>query len=226
MDKLYCSKTKIIIGNLLLEWWGKNKRSFSWRRSKKPYKVLISEMLLRKTTAKQVQERYREFIRKYPDPKLLSKADEKELSKSLKPLGMEYKRAKLFLEFGKAITEDFRGRVPSTEKELLNLPGVGQYATNAVLSFSHNKNVPMVDTNFIRFLERIFGFKSKKSRARNDTDIWEFASTLIPDGKSRDFNLAVLDFGAVLCKAKNPKCDMCPLIKYCVFHKKIKTIKK
>lgn len=214
---------KKIIGDILLQWWEKNKRSFSWRRSKKPYKVLISEMLLRKTTAKQVQESYREFIRKYPDPRLLSKAGEKELSKRLKPLGMEYNRAKLFLKFGKVITEDFKGRVPSTEKELLKLPGVGQYAANAVLSLSHNKNVPMVDTNFIRFIERVFGFKSKKSRARDDKEIWEFASMLIPDGKSREFNLAVLDFGAVLCKANNPNCHMCPLIKYCLFHKKIKS---
>ena len=223
MDRRHYSKSKKIIGILLLEWWGKNKRSFSWRRSKKPYKVLISEMLLRKTTAKQVQESYSEFIKKYPDPKVLSKADENELSKRLKPLGMEYKRAELFLKFGKVITKNFRGKVPATEKELLKLPGVGQYAANAVLSFSHNKNVPMVDTNFIRFIDRVFGFKSKKSRARNDTEIWEFASTLIPEGRSRDFNLAVLDFSAVLCKAKNPKCDMCPLIKYCVFHKKIKS---
>ena len=212
-----------IIGDILLQWWEKNKRSFSWRRSKKPYNVLISEMLLRKTTAKQVQESYSEFIRKYPNPKALSKAHENELSKRLKPLGMEYKRAKLFQKFGKVITEDFRGKVPSSEKELLKIPGVGRYAANAVLSFSHNENVPMVDTNFIRFIERVFGFKSKKSRARNDTEIWEFASMLIPNGRSRDFNLAVLDFGAVLCKAKNPKCNICPLIKYCVYYKDIVT---
>ncbi len=226
MDKWYCSKTKKIIGNLLLEWWGKNKRNFSWRRSKKPYKVLISEMLLRKTTAKQVQESYSEFIKKYPDPKVLSNADENELSKCLKPLGIEYKRAELFLKFGKVITKDFREKVPDTEKELLKLPGVGQYATNAVLSFSHNENVPMVDTNFIRFIERVFGLKSRKSRARNDKEIWEFASTLIPEGRSRDFNLAVIDFGAILCKAKNPDCDICPLIKYCVFQRNIITEKK
>lgn len=219
MDRRHHSKPKKIIGNLLLEWWEKNKRKFSWRRTSRPYNVLIAEMLLRKTTAKQVEEEYRGFIKKYPNPKVLSKAEESELSDRLRPLGMEYMRAKLFLKFGKAIMREFKGRVPSTEKKLLKLPGVGQYATNAVLSFSHNKNVPMVDTNFIRFIERVFGLRSKKSRARNDTDIWEFASMLIPDGKSREFNLAVLDFAAILCKTQKPRCDICPIINYCVFDK-------
>lgn len=222
MDRRHHSKSKKIIGNLLLEWWENNKRTFSWRRSCKPYNVLIAEMLLRKTTAKQVEEEYRGFIKKYPNPKLLSKAEESELSNHLRPLGMEYKRAKLFLKFGKAIMREFKGRVPSTKEELLKLPGVGLYSTNAVLSFSQNKDVPLVDTNFIRIIDRIFGFKSEKSRARNDKKIWEFATMLIPKGKSKEFNLAALDFAAVLCKSKNPKCDMCPLIKYCVFHKKIK----
>lgn len=219
MDRRHHSKSKKIIGNLLLEWWEKNKRKFSWRRTSRPYNVLIAEMLLRKTTAKQVEEEYRGFIKKYPNPKVLSEAEERELSDRLRPLGMEYMRAKLFLKFGKAIMREFKGRVPSTKEELLELPGVGLYSTNAVLSFSQNKNVPLVDTNFIRIIDRVFGFKSEKSRARNDKKIWEFATMLIPKGKSKEFNLAVLDFAAVLCKAKNPRCDICPIINYCIFDK-------
>ncbi len=223
MDRRHHSKSKKIIGNLLLEWWKKNKRKFSWRRTSRPYNVLIAEMLLRKTTAKQVEEEYRGFIKKYPNPKVLSEAEERELSNRLRPLGMEHKRSQLFLKFGKTIMKEFKGRVPSTKEELLKLPGVGLYATNAVLSFSQNKDVPLVDTNFIRIIDRIFGFKSEKSRARNDKKIWEFATMLVPKGRSREFNLAVLDFAAILCKAQKPRCDICPLIKYCVFHKKIKS---
>lgn len=219
MDRRHHSKSKKIIGNLLLEWWKNNKRTFSWRRTSRPYNVLVAEMLLRKTTAQQVEEEYRGFIKKYPTPKVLSEAQESELSDRLRPLGMEHKRSQLFLKFGKTIMKEFKGRVPSTKKELLKLPGVGLYATNAVLSFSQNKDVPLVDTNFIRIIDRVFGFKSEKSRARNDKKIWEFATILVPKGRSREFNLAVLDFAAILCKAQKPKCDICPIVNYCVFDK-------
>lgn len=219
MARKHHTKAKKIIGNLLLEWWKKNKRRFPWRRRKNPYAVLIAEMLLRKTTAKQVEKMYSAFIKKYPTPKTLSEADENELSEILTPIGMEHRRAKLFVKFGTAILEDFKGKTPSTEKELLKLPGVGLYATNAVLSFSHNKNVPMVDTNFIRLIERVFNFSSSKERARNDSKIWEFAQELVPDGRSRDFNLAVLDFAAIVCKPRSPECEICPIVSICKYQK-------
>lgn len=222
MDKRHHSKSKKIIGNRLIKWWENNKRTFSWRRTSRPYNVLVAEMLLRKTTAKQVEEEYRSFIKKYPNPKVLSEAGESELSNRLRPLGMEHKRAKLFLKFGETIMREFKGKVPSTKEELLKLPGVGLYSTNAVLSFSQDKDVPLVDTNFIRIIERVFYFKSSKSRARNDKRIWKYAQDLIPEGKSREFNLAVLDFAALICIARIPKCSICPIINICEFNRKKK----
>lgn len=216
------SRAKEKTRGLLLQWWGKNKRAFPWRRKKDPYAILISEMLLRKTTSKQVEKMFVDFIKKYPNPKVLSEADENELIKLLKPLGMEYHRAKLFVRFGRTIVENFGGRIPFSKNELLKLPGVGLYATNAVLSFSFNRNVPMVDTNFIRIIERVFDFKSSKSRARNDNRIWEYAQDLIPEGKSREFNLAILDFAALICIARIPKCSICPIINICDFNRKKK----
>jgi len=222
MGKKEFSRKKEAIGDLLLKWWTKNKRRFPWRRRKKPYAVLIAEMLLRKTTAKQVEKIYVDFLKKFPNPKSLSDADKNDLKEMLNPLGMENHRAELFKKFGKTIVNDFKGRIPKTEKELFKLPGVGQYAINAVLSFSYNRDVPMVDTNFIRVIERVFSLKSSKMRARNDSKIWEFAGKLIPAGKSREFNLAVLDFAAVVCKQRNPECVVCPLTSICDFFKKNK----
>jgi len=220
MDRRHYSKPKKIIGNLLLEWWKKNKRHFPWRRRKNPYAILIAEMLLRKTTAKQVEKMYSSFLKKYPSPKALSEAKKNKLKKILTPLGIEHHRTNLLIEFGKTVIDDFNGKIPSSEKELRKLPGVGPYATNAVLSFSHNKNVPMVDTNFIRVIERVFHFTSSNARARNDSKLWEFAEDLIPNGKSREFNLAVLDFAATVCKSQNPKCNTCILIQICKSQKK------
>jgi len=220
MNEIQHSKAKEAVGSLLLEWWGKNKRKFSWRHRKDPYAVLIAEMLLRKTTAKQVEKIYHDFIKKFPSPKVLSKVDENELKEMLTPLGMEHNRAELFIKFGRAVVDDFSGMIPFTEKELLKLPGVGLYAANAVLSFSYSKNVPMVDTNFIRVIRRVFDFTSSKTRARNDSRIWQFAGKLIPDGKSREFNLSVLDFAATVCKHRDPECETCPLASICAFYRK------
>jgi len=201
----------------LLAWWKKNQRDFPWRHTNDPYSVLIAEMLLRKTTAQQVDGVYKMLISRYPNPKRLSEADESELIKLIKPLGMEHKRARLLKEVGKTITERYKGVVPSNPEELLQLPGVGLYAANAVLSFSHAQNVPMVDTNFVRLLERVFGFRSSKARARDDKQSWQFAETLVPKKRSREFNLAVIDFAASVCRVRTPKCEICPLTSVCVF---------
>lgn len=209
-----------IFSKCLLAWWKNNKRDFPWRHTNDPYAVLIAEMLLRKTTALQVDGLYRALIDKYPDVKSLSEADENELRDMIKPLGMEHKRAKLLKEVSNVIIESYKGFIPSTQKELLQLPGIGPYAANTVLSFSHAQNVPMVDTNFVRLIERVFGFKSSKARARDDKQIWEFAETLVPKGRSKEFNLTVIDFAASVCRARVPKCEVCPLTSVCVFFKK------
>jgi len=204
---------------LLLDWWKDNKRDFPWRHTEDPYSILIAEMLLRKTTAKQVEKIYDQFLTIYPAPNSLADADKNELKKLLEPLGMEHKRAELFKTFGLYVKEKYGGKVPLEPEELLKLPGIGMYATNAVLSFACSKDVPLLDTNFIRVVYRVFGIKSKKLRARDDEKMWEFAKTLIPKGNSKSFNLAVLDFAALVCRAKKPKCSECPIRDICFYYK-------
>ena len=186
-----------LITRIFLEWWNKHKRDFPWRYTKDPYSILIAEMLLRKTTAKQVEKIYDEFLAKYPNPKSIAEADKNELKEMLKPLGMEHKRAELFKKLGTSVEEKHNGQIPLELEELLKLPGVGMYAANAVLSFACSKDVPLLDTNFIRVIQRVFGIKSEKSRARDDRKLWEFAKTLIPSGSSKNFNLAVLDLSLI-----------------------------
>lgn len=209
---------KKLFSEYLLKWWEENKRTYPWRQTRDPYAVLIAEMLLRKTTAKQVEGLYNKFIMKFPTPKSLYNAEKRELADFLKPLGMEHKRAELFVKLGKDLMGNFNGKVPSSPKMLLQLPGVGQYATNAVLSLSYGLDVPMVDTNFIRVIKRVFSITPSKIRARNDEKIWEFAEGLIPKNKSREFNFAVLDFAALVCRPRNPACMECPVASICKFY--------
>ncbi|MBC7318436.1 A/G-specific adenine glycosylase [Candidatus Bipolaricaulota bacterium] len=211
-------KKKEEFSKLILKWWKENKRDFSWRHFRDPYRILIAEFFLRKTTAKQVQRIYSTFIKKYPSPKDILKADFKELKKIIRPLGMEHKRAELLKKFAKVIVESYNGIIPLQKNELMKLPGVGLYTANAVLTLSSGKDLPLLDTNFIRVIERVFDKKSKKSRARTDKELWKFAESLIPPRKGREFNFAVLDLGAVICKPRDPKCETCPLKVICIFY--------
>jgi A/G-specific adenine glycosylase len=169
----------------------------------------VAEILLRKTTARQVEKLYSKFLEKYPAPRALANTSTKELQTLLRPLGMEYKRARLFKKLGAKIVENHDGKVPDRLNELLELPGVGRYAANAVLCFAYGKDEPLVDTNVVRVVVRVFGFKSQKARLKDDPSLWAFAKSLLPSGGSRNFNLALLDFAAQVCTAKNPKCDKC-----------------
>ena len=202
----------------LLKWWAKHKRNFPWRETKKPYELLIAEFLLRKTTANQVLSVYQKFINDYSDPYLLCSAKIEDLEVLLKPLGMYKTRAELLKEFACAylyFLKIKKGKL--SRSELLKLPGVGKYAVNTVFSLIYNECVPMVDTNFIRVLERVFGIRSRKSRPRNDHYICKKAKEILPCDKSKDFNLAVLDFSALVCKHTKPKCSECFAKKYCSY---------
>lgn len=204
----------------LLKWWTKHKRNFPWRKTKNPYKLLTAELLLRKTTAEQVLKVYPKLLEKYPNPSDLCSADKKELEVLLKPLGMQKVRAELLKKFACAYISLLNGKSRISKSELLKLPGVGRYAANAVLSLIYGECVPMVDTNFIRVLDRIFGIKSVKSRPRNDPFIWKKAEEILPCSRAGDFNLAVLDFSALVCKSANPKCTECFASAYCKFASK------
>lgn len=203
---------------LLLEWWLQHKANYPWRKTRNPYSILVAELLLRKTTVKQVEKIYDYFLDAYPTPKELSRATEKELKHLLTPLGMEHTRAKLFKKLAESIVKD-NGNVPSTEEELTALPGVGRYSANAVLCMAYGKDVPMVDTNAVRVIQRVFSFKSSKKRAKDDKRLWDFVKDLIPKNESKEFNLAVIDFAHILCSSGNPICCSCPLRRICDFGK-------
>jgi len=204
----------------LLKWYRNNKRDFPWRKTKNPYAILIAELLLRKTTANQVKAVYENFIKSFPNIKSLASASEKELSDMLRPLGMEYKRAGLLIKFAEYVLVTYRGNIPENLEDLLDIPGVGYYSANALLCFGYNRNTAILDTNVLRVIERVFNIKSNKTRPRNDIRIWEFVNTLMKKGKARVLNFAILDFAALICKSRAPKCADCILNDICYYKTK------
>jgi A/G-specific adenine glycosylase len=204
---------------LILEWHKtKNRNYFFWRRTRNPYHILIAETMLQKTTANQVQSLIKTFLSKFPSIEDLANASVEDIEAVITPLGMEHKRAVNYKKMAEIIKKKYGGNVPSSEEELLSLPGVGRYIANSVLCFAFGKDVPILDTNVLRVLERVFGVKSDKARARTDKRMWNIVKVIIPPGMARQINLALLDFGALVCTAKKPKHFLCPVSHICNYY--------
>ena len=209
---------------LLLEWWRLNKRDFPWRRTTDPYKILITEMLLRKTTARQVSGIFDKFFAKFPDANTLAEARDGEIEAIIRPLGMEHKRVVLLKKLANELSKRHMGTVPANSEDLRRLPGVGPYVANAVLCFAYGKDAPLVDVNAIRVFQRVFGYKSQKRRAKDDTALWNFVAETIPPGRARDFNFAIIDFAHEICTPKKPKCALCSLYIICKHANEVRKI--
>lgn len=204
----------------ILKWHQKNKRDFNWRRTGDPYKIIVAEIMLQKTDAKKVNEVYDGFIAKYPNVQVLSEASLDELRREIILLGI-HSRADRLKNLATEIIKDYGGEIPTGEEKLLKLPGVGNYIANAVLCFAFNKDVPLIDANIIRILERVFSIKSSKPRPRTDKSLWHAAKKIIPKGTAKAFNLSLLDFAAAICTAKNPRHEECPVKSLCDYYKAI-----
>jgi len=191
---------------------------FLWRNTRDPYVVLISELFLRKTTRKQVVGVLSRFLGEYRNFAEIARARVENLEDMIRPLGMERKRAHLLKSLAGELAEKHTVAVPLTRQELMELPGVGPYATNAVLCLSAGFDEPLVDTNAIRVITRLFSYKSSVKRPRTDLSLWRFVKELIPKGTGRDFNLGLLDFAAEICTPARPKCFECPMADICDYY--------
>lgn len=205
----------------LLTWFSSCGRRFPWRKTKNPYKVLVAEKLLQQTRAtEQVLLAYNTLISKYPKPFLLAKANLRDIKRIIKPLGLSF-RARHLRQMSKELIEKHNGKVPKNYEELLKLTGVGEYCARAVLSFAYRQDYAVIDTNVGRFLFRLFNLQKKfPANPSRKKYLVELAESILPDGKSREFNLAILDLCALICKPQKPDCANCPVQKYCRYEGK------
>lgn len=211
-------ETKLaVFSSLLLKWYfEENKRTFPWRKSHDPYQILIAEIMLQRTKAEQVAPIFLSFIKKFPSPHELSEASISEIKMFFSKLGLIW-RAEKVKHLGEALVQNYNGRIPEQRNQLMLLPGVGEYVADAVLCFAFNKNVAIIDSNVCRVLRRVFNLKTR-SEARRDRLYRETATCLIPDGKCKEFNWALIDHASSICTPKNPKCIKCPLRTICDFY--------
>lgn len=198
----------------VLSWFRENGRDFPWRRTSDPYAVLIAEVLLQRTRADLVEPLYELFLVQYPDGETLSRADPCDVVELLRPLGFLHRSARL-PALGLALMNDHRGRVPCRKSSLLALPGVGQYAANAVLTIALRQPEPLLDPNVVRVVERLYSRSSLRARPRDDASLWQFVGELLPPRAAREFNLGLVDLGAIVCRPRRPRCPVCPLRQRC-----------
>ncbi|RLG51667.1 MAG: hypothetical protein DRN96_04730 [Thermoproteota archaeon] len=196
-----------VVGRLL-EWWRSNRRVFPWRSVRSPWLVLLAGVLLRKTGAKAVSQVYPKLAAKYRSPVEVLRAGAKELERDLKPLGMYRRRAKELVELAEVLCSMYGGRVPRAREELVRLPGVGDYIASVVLCYAYGEATPTIDTNTRRLISRLAGVDEPQVR--------EVYERLLKEAKSsRELNLAMLDFAALVCRARGPRCGSCPLAGLC-----------
>lgn len=206
-------KTRQQFQSRLSEWFRTNSRDFQWRHAHSPYKILIAEILLQKTNSRMVGEVYESFINQYPTPYDVKKSSVEEIREIISPLGLIYRAERLHV-ICNAIVDDFGGNVPNNLSELMGFKGIGRYAASAILIFGFKRSLALVDSNIIRILSRVFNIESRNLRPHTDLTLWEAAQTLVPFGDAANYNLALLDFSALICQLK-PNCIICPLIDIC-----------
>jgi len=196
----------------LLDWYRKHGRDLPWRRTSDPYKILVSEVMLQQTQVDRVIPKYHEFLEQYPTVQDLAEAPIDEVRKTWYPLGYNIRPSRLHSIACETMAR-YGGTLPSDPEELLSFKGIGRYTAGAIRSFAFNEDAPILDTNVIRVLHRIFvgtgDPKAQKSR------LWTLSEALIPKGKGYDFNQALMDFGAMLCTARDPYCLLCPMKDLC-----------
>ncbi|MEM2233265.1 MAG: A/G-specific adenine glycosylase [Nitrososphaerota archaeon] len=200
----------------ILDWYEKHGRSYPWRRTRDPYRVLIAEMMLQRTRSDQVASTYERFLERFPDPRALAGSEPAEVERLLHSLGLQWRARKVW-EMGRALVERFNGVVPDSYEKLLSLPGVGPYVAAAVLCFAYGRSIPVIDANVCRVVSRLFGLRPA-GEARRDGKIigriYELHAHVPPD-KCRQYTWGILDLGAAICRPKKPLCARCPLNHVC-----------
>lgn len=198
----------------ILDWYGKENRDLPWRRTRDPYAIWISETMLQQTQVATVVPYWTRWLERFPTVAALAEAPLDDVLKAWQGLGY-YARARNLHRAAQVIVEKHGGTFPTRFEDVLALPGVGRYTAGAICSIALGQDVPIVDTNVIRVLCRVFGLRGDPKSSRTQTRLWELAAALVPSGQARAFNQGIMELGALVCQA-TPRCAVCPASGLCI----------
>jgi A/G-specific adenine glycosylase len=201
----------------VLAWYAAHGRDLPWRKTRDPYAILVSEILSHQTQISRVVPVYEAILERYPTAEAMALAPVEAVKTITDPLGYKI-RGNWLHGAALQVADRFGGVMPQTLPELRQLPGIGRYTAGAVMNFAHQQDAPVLDTNIARLLRRYFGVMATP-RART-SELWSLAAAVIPKGKGYLINQALMDLGAIVCRAKAPRCNACPLRRGCDFRRK------
>ena len=207
----------------LLRWAKREGRDLPWRRPEaKPYEQVVVEVLLQRTTAAAVVRFYYSFFERFPEWESLASAEVEELEEFIRPLGLWRRRATALLglaRYAVAAGANF----PKNQREHASIPAVGQYVSNAIAMFYHDQPRPLIDVNMARVIERLVRPR-RLADIRHDPWLQEAAQWLVACNDARAVNWAVLDFAALVCKARDPLCGSCPVRTRCAYFRRVTSL--
>ncbi len=203
----------------LLDWHKAVDRSLPWKKTKDPYKIWVSEIILQQTRVSQGLSYYQRFIKAFPDIYTLAAANDKDVLAIWKGLGY-YRRPLNMLKTARAIVMDHSGLFPTNYESLLQLPGVGPYTAAAIASFAFGVPKAVVDGNVTRVIARYFGINEPVDKTSVKKKISLMADGCLDSSDPGRYNQAIMDFGALVCKPSNPNCKICPHAALCTAHTK------
>lgn len=202
----------------LFKWYRENARALPWRKTKDPYKIWISEVMLQQTTVNAVIPYYKKWIKKYKTIGSVAKESDQRLLKMWQGLGY-YQRCKNIKKAAIALVKDHQGKIPKEPSILKTIPGFGPYTVGAVLSIAYDYRIPIIDANVRRVFMRILGIDDYIS-VKHDDQINTTLEKLLPRKNVSDFNQALMELGALICRNNEPICSTCPVKTCCQSYKR------
>ena len=208
------AKQKSAISKRLVRWYAAHARDLPWRKTRNPYRVWVSEIMLQQTQVDTVIPYYRRWLKRFPTLKSLAEAPLAEVLSLWEGLGY-YSRARNLHRAAQKIMAEFGGRLPQEVVSLQTLPGIGRYTAGAIASIAFDADAAVLDGNVKRVLARVFNLTDDVKSPAGETKLWALAESLVPPGGAGDFNQALMDLGATICTPQNPTCLLCPLLGLC-----------
>ena len=202
----------------LHEWYNRNKRDLPWRKTKDPYRIWLSEIILQQTRVNQGLPYYNKFITNYPDVSALANSPQEKVLKDWEGLGY-YSRARNMHQSAKQLVGEFGGEFPSTLSDIKRLKGVGDYTAAAIASFAFNLNAAVLDGNVFRVLSRLYGEKTPINSSQGKKVFQKLADNFIDPQDPATHNQAIMEFGSQFCVPKNPSCMECIFKESCIAYK-------
>ena len=198
----------------LLGWYRRHGRKLPWRRTRDPYRILVSEIMLQQTQVDRVLPKYKQWIQRFPSFDALAAASEADATRAWYPLGYNARPRRLH-SIAQEVVDHYDGQLPSDESTLRSFKGLGDYTVGAVQSFAFGRRAPIVDTNVARVLFRVFVNRGSPNTHAMKRRLWGLSKALLPVRHVFDFNQALMDLGSMVCAARRPRCPICPMKSIC-----------